>query len=110
MAGMLKQGDVPTTKPAEPAKAAPAAEPVAKAAENTAAAGPAENQRPVDSIENSARQIAESSPDMPVMDEITGQVSTASKLLEEADAAFKQDQVDARAFDAAVICFLGRGG
>lgn len=106
MAGMLKEGTAPTTKAVE---AAPRIEATVDTAPKEAAVTPAAETRPVDSIEVSARQIAETRPDLQITDEISGQVVTAKQLLDEADFDYQRDTQEARAFNAAVTCFLGRG-
>lgn len=108
--GMLRQGEVPTAKAPDTTITEPPRVPdTAKAAEtpeNQAEQAPAAEVKAVDSIEQSARQIAETRPDLQITDEFTGQVVSAKKLLDDADADFKQDTQDARVFDAAVACFL----
>lgn len=54
-----------------------------------------------------ARQVIETDPDLAVIDETTGMQTTASKLIEEAEAEYVAHTEEAKGYKAAIECFIG---
>lgn len=103
---MLDQEAIPVPKP-EPAR--PVVDAPAKQAEVNALEriqdSPAATKQP-DPLEISAREIARVNPELRVVNEVTGKESPVAALLDEVDAAFRQDTREAGVFNAAISCFL----
>jgi hypothetical protein len=111
--GMIREGkDKPVVKAPDvetaPARTDPesVAQPAKAEPQKQASEQPAAKTQEPDSTEVSARQIAEKQPDLMVVDEFTGQVTSAAKLLDDAEAVYQKDVKDSDAFMAAITCFV----
>lgn len=94
----------PQSHQAGQGKAQPA--PVDAGTPKNAPAASGEAKAPVDPIHTAASDIAAESPNLRVVDEITGNETTASELMRVAEETYQQNVKDSEWYMAAISCFL----